>query len=193
MKEYDLKGIACPGPVIKTREALNSIESGEIKIVVDNEASMNNVKRFSESQGYDVSVIEKQSAFEIVIKKTAAENRSLLKEKVYNIVAYINSDVIGTGSEELGKILMRAFLKTIPDISPMITTIILINKGVTLIAEGSDLLDTLESLECNGIEILACGTCLDYYRLMNQIKVGKVSNMFEILTKLANSDRVVTP
>lgn len=188
----DLRGLSCPQPVVETKKALSEIPEGTLSVTVDNAASRDNVKRFAEGKGCAVKVEECGGDFVLEILKSGApceaEDLQTLK-----VTAYIESDSMGRGSEELGKILMRAFLKTVPEITPPITTLIFINNGVRITSEGSELIDTLKDLEGRGIEIFSCGTCLDFFHLLDKVKVGNVSNMYDIVTRLANSDRIIKP
>lgn len=188
--EIDVRGLDCPQPVIKTRQALEDSLDGSVTVIVDNSATRDNVKRFAESQGCSVSIEERNGEFSLkIVKGPPVENTP----QTPGVIAYVESDTMGRGSEELGKILMRAFLKTVPEITPGISKLIFINNGVRLTTEGSDLIETLKDLEDRGIEIFSCGTCLDFFHLLDKVKVGKVSNMFEIVTMLANSDRIIKP
>lgn len=187
----DLKGLSCPGPVIETKKALEKLPSGILTVTVDNETSRDNVARYARSQGCEVAIEGDAGAYRLVIRKEISQSAS--RDKTVKVAAYINSEFVGIGSDELGKILMRAFLKTVPEVTPSIDTIIFVNGGVRLTTEGSPLIDTLKELECNGREIISCGTCLDFFNLLDKVQVGKVSNMYEIMTVLAGSDRVVKP
>jgi len=187
----DLKGLSCPGPVIETKKALEKLVSGILTVTVDNETSRDNVARYARSQGCEVEIEEDAGAYRLVVRKEVSQ--SVSKDKTLKVAAYINSEFVGIGSDELGKILMRAFLKTVPEVTPSIDTIIFVNGGVRLTTEGSPLIGTLKELECQGREIISCGTCLDFFNLLDKVQVGKVSNMYEIMTVLAGSDRVVRP
>ena len=105
----------------------------------------------------------------------------------------ITSDQLGTGDERLGRLLMRAFLKTLKELDALPGQAIFMNSGVRLSTEGSDLLDDLRALESRGVEIMSCGTCLDYYGLLDALRVGRKSNMFEIATALLAAEQVVRP
>ena len=115
------------------------------------------------------------------------------KKEDGNIVVYINSRFLGIGDEALGSILMRTFLKTLLELETKASRLILINSGVWLASEGSDVLETLRALSEQGVEILSCGTCLDFYNLKEKLKVGTVSNMFTIAQTLFEASRVVRP
>lgn len=114
-------------------------------------------------------------------------------ESVKKVVVYINSHLLGIGDEALGAILMRSFLKTLLDMEIKPSRLILVNSGVRLSSEGSEVLETLQALSEKGIEILSCGTCLDFYELKEKLKVGLVSNMYDIAQSLLEADRLIRP
>src|SRR5512140_2160530 len=109
------------------------------------------------------------------------------------ITVLLTSELLGTGPEELGRVLIRAFVKTCKGLAPNLKHVILINTGVRLALEGSPLIDDLHALEAGGAEVLSCGTCLDYFQAKESLRAGRVSNMQEIVTTLAASDRVLQP
>ena len=108
-------------------------------------------------------------------------------------VVYINNETIGRGSDELGAILMRSFLYTSKDQEKKLWRIIFINSGVKLVTEGSPYIDVLNEIINTGTEILSCGTCLDYFKLKDKVRAGKVSNMTEIVSSLSEATKVVKP
>jgi selenium metabolism protein YedF len=79
------------------------------------------------------------------------------------------------------------------DLETKPSRLILINSGVRLATEGSEVLETLRALSQKGIEILSCGTCLDFYGLKQKLKVGVVSNMYDIAQSLLEADRLIRP
>jgi selenium metabolism protein YedF len=103
------------------------------------------------------------------------------------------SEVLGQGEDELGRILMRSFLKTMLELDPLPWRLLLLNTGVKLAIEESDLIDDLRALAGRGVEILCCGTCLDYFHSKDLLQVGRISNMHEILSSLAGADQVLRP
>lgn len=70
--------------------------------------------------------------------------------------------------------------------------IIFMNSGVKLVARDSEVIDDLRALEKQGIEILACGTCLRYYNLKEAVEVGRVSNMYDITAALLDTDKIIS-
>lgn len=109
------------------------------------------------------------------------------------VAILIASDRLGEGDEELGRKLMKGFIKVIPELAQRPECLIFINGGAHFVAEGSEVLDVLKGLEKNGVQILACGTCLEHFRIKDKVAVGNVSNMLEIASTLASADRVVRP
>ena len=103
----------------------------------------------------------------------------------------VTTDGIGA-DPELGKVLMRALLGTIGKTERKPRKILFLNRGVFLTTEGSASLDVLKELETEGVEILSCGTCLDFFRLREALRVGRISNMYETVEALCGPGKVVT-
>ena len=150
-------------------------------------------RRFAESQGHQVTISEEKGVFELKIRKGKGKEKSdSVGGKAENnqgvassdIVVFIDTDSLGRGSEELGKILMRSFLQTLEQSEVHPQRIILINSGVKLACEGSEVLEDLQEFAAKGLELLSCGTCLDYFGIKKKLMVGKVSNMYEIINSL---------
>jgi len=191
MSVIDCRGLACPEPVVTTKKALDQFKEGKLIVIVNNSVSCNNVERFALSQGCSVEVEKRGEEFYIHIeKKKKAEGTRGDKRQV---VVYINSQFLGVGEDTLGTLLMRAFLKTLLDQEVQPYRIIFINSGVRLTSEGSEVLETLKTLSAKGAEILSCGTCLDFYGLKEKLKVGVISNMYDILRTLTEADQIIRP
>jgi selenium metabolism protein YedF len=108
------------------------------------------------------------------------------------LVVFMPSDSLGRGPAELGERLAAAYLHALLDVTPRPATIIFMNTGVKLAAEGSKALDDLRTLAEQGVDILACGTCLSYFDLTQKLSVGRVSNMYDIATALHGAGRLVS-
>jgi selenium metabolism protein YedF len=196
MKTIDCRGLACPQPVMVTKKALDGPEGQEILVLVDNPAARENVSRFAGSQGYQVNVTDEKGHFAINIRKGENAGKrdepSVPKAAIQGeLVFFIDSDSMGKGSEELGSILMRAFLHTLGEAEVKPQKLILVNSGVKLACEGSPALEDLRLINSQGVEILACGTCLNYFELKDKLKAGRISNMYEILSTLSQAGRTV--
>lgn len=197
----DCRGVPCPQPVLRAKQAL---DEGAlcIEVLVDNEASKNNVARFGRSQGHAVQTVDRgDSLFAVTLtacgKRSeasfAAEDYQCHVPQPVKILYVIAADTMGRGSEQLGWALLQTYVQTIKDVHPLPHKIVLYNSGVRLVATESGALEALRSLQAAGVEILACGTCLDFYQLKSAIQVGQISNMHEIMTAMAEADKIVSP
>jgi selenium metabolism protein YedF len=107
-------------------------------------------------------------------------------------VVVINSDEMGQGDQNLGVRLMGNFLRTLLDAEKKPQMLVFYNSGVKLAAKGSPVLETLQSLENLGVEIISCGTCVNFYGLVDLIQAGRVSNMQEIVAVLTEAEHIIT-
>jgi len=196
MTQIDCRGMACPQPVVTTKQALEGLDREELTIIVDNPSSSENVERFARSRGCSVRMEQKGQDFYVHMRKPEGkgeEKAAAEERKTKKTVVYINSDLLGGGDEALGSFLMKAFLKTLLDLDELPDRLILINSGVRLASEGSQALDTLKTLSDRGTDIVSCGTCLDFYKLRDKMGVGKISNMFDILQSMREADCLIRP
>jgi selenium metabolism protein YedF len=196
MPVIDCRGLACPQPVVTAKKALEQLREGEMIVIVDNASSCNNVERFVRSQGCTVEIKETGQDFYLHVQKASGEEKEKAAkpdEKAKKVVIYINSQLFGGGDEALGSFLMKAFLKTLLDLENQPSRLILVNSGVQLAAEGSKVLEALQTLSERGVEIVCCGTCIDFYELKGKIRVGGISNMYDILQSMLEADRVIRP
>jgi selenium metabolism protein YedF len=196
MSVIDCRGLACPQPVVATKEALDQLKEGEMIVIVDNASSCNNVERFVRSQGCSAEIKEEGHDFYIHVQKPSGkrgEETTPSDETAKKVVVYINSRLLGSGDDALGSFLMKAFLKTLLDLESQPNRLILVNSGVQLAAEDSKVLESLQGLSEKGVEIVCCGTCIDFYKLKGKMKVGIISNMYDIVQSMIEADRVIKP
>ncbi len=193
MKEIDCRDMACPQPVLTAKKALEEMEQGEFILIVDNPSARDNVERFAKSQGAIVDIEKKGSDFYLHIEKRSACDLAESAHKAEKVVVYINSCFLGVGEETLGSMLIRSFLHVLTEMEPKPSRMIFINSGVRLTSEGSEVLEDIRSLSEKGVEILSCGTCLDFYGLKKKLKVGVISNMYDIVQYLLEADRLIRP
>lgn len=192
-KQIDARGLNCPQPVILTKKALDEMEEGKVVTVVNSETARENVKKLADSMTCSVDIQEIGGEYHISILK----QKSLQGPEFENVagknglVILIGSATFGTGDKTLGKILMKTYIRTLVEVCPLPETIIFLNGGVNLTIEGSEVLDALNKLEGMGVEILSCGTCLDYYNVKEKLAVGQVSNMYTIAEKLNNAENTI--
>ena len=192
-KIIDARKLTCPQPVVLTKKALESAD--EVTTIVDNETARENVARLGKSEGCEVTIKSKKDGIYLTLKKatakaSAAENAS---PSATGTVLFLGSDIIGRGENvALGNLLMQSFLHTIGGLEGRPHTILLMNNGVKLITRDSPVLGEFKQLESQGVEILACGTCLARFELTDRVAAGKVSNMYEIAGKMLQAERVIS-
>jgi len=197
--DLDCRGLACPEPVIRTRRAIEEmVEKGVIRVSVDTEAARDNVRRMAEQLGCRVEVEERAGQFLLTLIKEGSGDQVApppAEVPVHGGAAptlLIGSQYMGRGADELGAVLMRAFLKTLLESPARPERIFFINSGIFLTTAGSESLETIRDLESRGMEIFSCGTCLDYYGRNDDLAVGSVTNMYDIVEALLTSSRILT-
>ena len=196
-------GEQCPIPIVKTKKVLDSVQGdAEITVFVDNETAVQNLTRMGRTAGAEV-LAEKKSdrEFHVILRVKDRQPSAGIQEEV-NCIPDVKSDFViavdtatmGRGNDELGKVLMKGFLFAVTQLDELPKTMLFFyNGGATLTTEGSDSLDDLKSLEAQGVTIKTCGTCLNYYGLTDKLKVGEVTNMYDIVETMAKASKVVKP
>ncbi len=192
-------GDNCPIPVIKTKKAMQALTGPEtIEVLVDNEISVQNVTKMAESSGGQVRS-EKlgEAEFKVIISMQGAplteEDAVCIPDAKGDLVVVVSSDRMGSGNDELGQVLLKGFIFAITQLDTLPKTMLFYNGGVTLTTEGSQVLEDLKSLEAQGVEIMSCGTCLDYYGLKDKLVVGSVTNMYNIVETQAKAAKIIKP
>ena len=196
MKEIDARGLSCPAPVVQTKIAIEEGYVKAIRVVVDNEAAQQNVKRFLESQGFDVALEKVDDHYSVMgqcDKVTAKKplEASEAEARQTKIMIMIATDRIGYGDDKLGLKLMVSFIRTLKEMGPDLWRLVFVNNGVNLAIQSSEVLVDLKELEDSGLQILVCGTCLTHFHLLEQKRVGETTNMLDIVTAMQLADKVI--
>jgi selenium metabolism protein YedF len=187
-RRIDAKGLPCPQPVVLAKKALEEGGFELLEILVDNDAARENVARFAEHGGHSVEAVETANGVSTIrirrsesVGATSAAAQSEARPRDGGVeTVFISRATIGSGNDELGALLMKGFVSTLLELPPLPDRIIFMNGGVALAVEGSPCLGQLSALAERGIEILSCGTCLDFYKIKDKLAVGKITNMLEI-------------
>lgn len=186
MKEIDARKMACPKPVILTKKELDAMETGEVCTLVDNKVATENLSRLAQSMGLKATVEEMGEDYKVTINKDHAVE---MKSDDETFVIGIGTNVMGHGDEKLGAILIKSFLYTVSQTAPLPKTVVFFNGGVKLTTKGSEVLEDLKNMADNGVKIISCGTCLDFYGLKEDLEIGEISNMYTIYETLEKADR----
>lgn len=192
--ELDAKGLACPKPVINTKKKLDSIEQGVVEVTVDNEIAKENILKLAKSMNLQANVLktEKDSICIEIIKGENVIIEEKSQESLADTCIFINSDKMGTGNDELGQVLIKGYIYTLTESKPYPKSILFVNSGIKLTTENEATVENLKILQDAGVEILSCGTCLDYYGLKEELKVGTVTNMYTIVESMNNSSKTIS-
>ena len=194
-------GDQCPIPVVKATKALAEIkEACTLEVHVDNPIAVQNLTRLANSKGLKAAS-EKISENLYIVKMeveapvVADDNAecACAPDARGNLVVAVGTDTMGSGDDELGRTLMKGFLYAVSQLETLPKTILFYNGGAKLTVEGSVSVEDLKSMEAEGVEILTCGTCLNFYGIADKLAVGSVTNMYTIVEKLSGASKVIKP
>ena len=202
-KIIDCKGMACPLPVVNAKKAAEELHTGDVlTVLVDNEIAVQNLTRFAEHKGFGVSAEKKgEQEYAVAMQITGAAAEAAPEEPVAcqmdsrrkGMLVVLSGNVMGTGDSKLGTSLMKAFVFALTKQDQLPDTILCYNTGAYLTCEGADTLEDLKMLESEGVTILTCGTCLDFYGLKEKLGVGGVTNMYDIVERMENAAQIIKP
>lgn len=205
-RTVDARGMDCPLPVVNAKKAAEEMQAGDIlTVLVDNEIAVQNLQKFANHKGYPTKN-EKKGENEFAVKMQITSNGIQLQNpdnteetictpdmKKKGMVVVLSANVMGSGEEKLGKALMKAFVFALTRQDVLPETIICYNTGAYLTCDGADTLEDLRSLEAEGVNIITCGTCLDFYGIKDKLAVGSVTNMYEIVETMENAGKLIRP
>lgn len=199
-KMLDARGMACPLPVVNAKKAAESLHPGDTLIVrVDNEIAVQNLQRFAQHMSF-AAAGEKVSDSEFTVTmaiggeaKAEPEIACNLDTRKKGMLVVLSGNTMGSGDERLGKALMKAFVFALTKQDVLPETILCYNTGAYLTTEGADTLEDLKLLESEGVTVLTCGTCLDFYGLKEKLAVGGITNMYEIVQRMESAQTIVRP
>ncbi len=198
IETVDGRGLACPKPVLETKKALETLKGEKMITLVDNAIAVENVKKLLTKLNYPFEVTTKDDYFEISItntKEISDEEPKLMKEEneLSDQSILFTSNRIGKGDDTLGQVLMKGYIYTLGEMDTLPKYIMFVNSGVKLTTKGSESIEDLKALEARGVEILSCGTCLDYLNIdLDDLAVGSVTNMYTIVDYTTNVKNTVT-
>lgn len=199
-KILDARGMACPLPVVNAKKAAEGLHSGDTLIVrVDNEIAVQNLQRFAQHMGFAANGEKgNDSEFAVTMRiggeaKAEPEIACAMDARKKGMLVVLSANTMGTGEEKLGKALMKAFVFALTKQDVLPETILCYNTGAYLTTDGADTLEDLKLLESEGVTILTCGTCLDFYGLKEKLAVGGVTNMYDIVERMEAASTIVRP
>lgn len=207
----DMRGYLCPQPLIKTRQLWKTLAAGEqFQVLVDNDIAHLNLVSFLNDQGAQPGV-QKEGDNCWVIVATRAAHSAIANEAVMtkpaanttaevsiapqpaNYIVVLKSDCMGHGDDDLGRLLVKGYLNTLRELDNKPTAIILYNGGALVANQGSGSEAALKALEADGVDVIVCGACVDFFAIKETLAAGRISNMYEIAEKIAQTGHVVYP
>ncbi|MCF6266490.1 MAG: sulfurtransferase-like selenium metabolism protein YedF [Desulfuromusa sp.] len=200
MIKLDYSQHQCPYPVIETRKQILANPGQSLEVLVGDQAGRDNVSRLATKMGYQAAAKQDGTCFLLTLTPTEGKEGSAPQTQTAPVTAttgktviYCGSDRMGDGDDEFGRVLMINFLTTLLEMDPLPDMILFVNSGIDLTTKGSAVLDALKTLESRGVDIASCGLCLDFYQKKEQLQVGRVTNMYEMVEVQCQATRVVTP
>jgi len=204
MKIADTRGMLCPKPIIETKKGLSGLQAGEIlTVLIDNETSLFNVCKFLKDN--DCPYVQtKESGHWVLSVSPPGTSLSDKPAEEYctvsgrntpkgNYVVALTSEIMGDGDDALGVRLMSSFVNILTEMDALPTAVVCYNGGVKLAVDGSPVIDTLKELEIRGVQILLCGTCVDFFGISGKIAAGTISDMYIIACKMTDAGSVIKP
>ena len=202
-KIIDCKGMACPLPVVNAKKAAEELNTGDmLTVLVDNEIAVQNLTRLAEHKGFGVSAEKRaEKEYAVIMTISGAVTEETKEETVTcamdsrrkGMLVVLSGSEMGTDDPKLGKNLMKAFVFALTKQDQLPDTILCYNTGASLTCEGADTLEDLKLLESEGVTILTCGTCLDFYGLKEKLAVGGVTNMYDIVERMERAAQIIKP
>ena len=200
MEQLDCRGLACPQPVMRSRDAVAG-GAQALEVLVDNEPARENLRRFFEGRGFNVADNQEgpdcwrisATAGHAAPATQQGTEATAATEGNSRTLVLITTETIGRGDDTLGGKLMGNFLATLPELGPRLWRSVLINGGVKLASCPGPALDALKKMAAEGVSVLVCGTCLAHFGLLEAKAVGDTSNMLDIVTSLDLAGKVIRP
>lgn len=200
-KNLDARGLACPAPVLMVKDLVEKENPGDLTVLVDNDASRENVTRFLTTRNYSVTEQKEGEDFHLDARYAGGEERPAsapAAARVFSaevrpkIMVMVTSAQLGRGDDILGARLMVNYLKTLKEMGEDLWQLVFVNSGVQLTTDSSPVLAELQEYEKNGVIVLACGTCLEHFQLTEKKMVGTTTNMLDIVTATQLADKLIS-
>lgn len=189
--KLDCRNLACPAPVVQTKNALEKLSMGEeLEILLNAQISKNNVSKFLSSMKLNPTCEENAGEFCIKVRKECELSSAFIDEGEGSVL-FLKSDKVGEG--ELGKNLLIGFLNTLKELENPPAKILCVNESVLINTdEKHPAHQAMSLLENFGIEIISCGACLEFFDKTKELKIGTIGNAYAILSELFGKAKIIT-
>ena len=190
MIELDLRKKSCPIPLVETRKFINNNKNVDFKIILDNEVSFINIKKFLENNKINYSSNKSGNDFLFEVIFDGNEQLSKNDFPINNFTILVLSELFGHGTDDLSNGVMKSYFYALDESITLPSNIIFINSGVKLLT-NENIIKNIDSLREKGVSIYYCGICVDYYSIKDKVRLDEITNMYSIIDILNNSDNVI--
>lgn len=193
----DARGKQCPIPVVMAKKELDA-NVQDVEILVDGQTQIDNLKRLGDSVGRPATAEPFEDKF--LVKFANGETK---KDAIFDVnscgtanntyAVFFNTNSIGSNTEKLGETLATMAIFTLSESEQVPDYVLFMNEGVKMVAGDCEqqVVDDLNTMIEKGTKVLVCGTCLNYYGIKDNLKVGTVSNMYDILGAMQTVGKVI--
>lgn len=208
MITIDALGQPCPIPVVRAKKAIAELpeSGGTVEVLVNNRVACENLGKMASGSGYRhetralpdgnfrtvIFVGAGAGASSAAVAGSPALECQPLPETGAGLVVAIGGNSMGRGSEELGRILIKGFIYSLSQLSPLPQAVLFFNSGVKLTFAGANTVDDIQALKDGGCVVWVCGTCVDYFKDEGTVAVGDVTNMYGIVEAMNAGRRLIS-
>ncbi len=201
----DTRGRLCPEPLIMTKRALQGAAQGTvIEVLNDNDTACGNVESYLRELGFQPSCTRDAAGVFHITFTVGVQGIPVVQPRVedytcaptapcgdYAVV--LRGAVMGSGDDALGALLMRSCVNSLGELDSLPSAIILYNGAVHLALEGTDTASSLSALAARGVDVVVCGTCVDFFEVKERLAAGRIGNMLLINNILTRVGHIIYP
>lgn len=201
-KTIDARGQTSVNQLVLAQDVLKTLSiDDKLNVVVDDIVSAQNLEMLANRMNLPSQKIQQGTDYivSLFVKKSffVPQHDDIKKEEPLKLdnsfIVMIDSDLMGSGDDKLGKILMKGFIYSLTCLKELPTKIVLYNSGVKLAVENSTILADLKRLQDSGVEIFISDTSLEYYGLKDKLIVGKMVGISDIVEMQLQAKKVIRP
>lgn len=209
-EQIDLRGLTCPEPVIRTKKLFDNPNVALVQALVDDDVCVNNLQRLARSLKANIKVEDRSGHFAVTLSRSDNKAETSMaptdhthpqvvgagvatRANEVGTVVLLAKDHLGEGDAEFSRTLINLFLQTLFDSGHRPRALLLMNTGVKLMAKNSQALKVLNDFKSAGVEVWACGLCVDFYGVKDDVPKEQITNMFAIIEYLMAADKIIQP
>ncbi len=211
----DLRGLVCPEPVLRTKKLIDNPDFSSLEVLVDTEVNVKNLERLAHSKKVAFTSTDESGHFRISLSQgpessskslpesgagagaktvgSAVAKKSSSESESVGTVVFLGKDAFGEGDRDFSLSLVNVFLQTMFESGHRPRAVLMANSGVKLMGRDSGVRPVLDQFRDAGCDVLACGLCVEFYGLKEDVPTEQVTNMFSICEYMMTADKVINP